>query len=155
MFEFANAWPFALLVVIALFAVRVRACFDVKDDFLDDDQLWPRHYRALPSSSQMVWLPKHWSRWTKAQWMAYTQEQKNELILRSQLKPRVYKSTYEGWHCLLQSGCYRGRSVVRFIPHNSDGYQGWGPSPKSAYENWLYRGDAERSAFRIEKKETA
>lgn len=59
----------ALLLIPAL--LRIDSVFEVRMWFIDDEAMWPDGYYALPSFAEMVFHPKHWHRWTKAQWVAY------------------------------------------------------------------------------------
>lgn len=54
---------------------RNNAVWFVRLEFLDDPVLFPGAYMALPSYDQMLVSPRHWTRWTKAQWVAWVEAQ--------------------------------------------------------------------------------
>lgn len=60
-----------LAAIVCLF-FRNDWTLHIRLSFIDDDDLWPTSYERLPPYGQMLFHPKHWHRWTKAQWMRYT-----------------------------------------------------------------------------------
>ena len=74
---FFDLFQIVLLVACFIFVLwinRVNAVFDVRTEFIDDDELWGSgYYKKLPSPNQMIYTPMHWHRWTKRQWVKYVE----------------------------------------------------------------------------------
>lgn len=58
----------ALLIAALL---RNESIYSSRVQFLFKTDAERRLYEALPSYDVMLFHPKHWGRWTKAQWVAY------------------------------------------------------------------------------------
>lgn len=74
---FFELFQLFLMIVCFLFVVwnaRIDAVFEVRNEFIDDDELWSAgYYKKLPSPNQMIYTPMHWHRWTKRQWVKYVE----------------------------------------------------------------------------------
>jgi hypothetical protein len=53
--------------------VRNEMTYRIRIAFIDDDDLYPDAYKRLPRYRVMSDHPKHYLRWTKRQWIAYTE----------------------------------------------------------------------------------
>jgi uncharacterized membrane protein YgcG len=60
-------------VAMAVILLRNWRVYAVGIDILWDDTLGLVPYKALPSYEAMLFHPRHWHRWTKAQWVAYVE----------------------------------------------------------------------------------
>lgn len=62
----------ALIVWLLFMLVRNEQTYKVHMAFLDSPKLYPEAYKRLPAGNEMCFHPKHYLRWTKKQWIAYT-----------------------------------------------------------------------------------
>lgn len=68
-----NAITFSLVCncVICIFLCRNNCVFSARTQFLFKTRREAALYESLPSYDEMLFHPKHWGRWTKAQWADY------------------------------------------------------------------------------------
>lgn len=57
--------------VLIAFLLRNNSVFSSRMQFLFKTDVERRLFDALPSYEEMLFHPKHWGRWTKAQWAEY------------------------------------------------------------------------------------
>jgi hypothetical protein len=60
------------------FLLRNNSVFSSRMQFLFKTDVERRLFDALPSYEEMLYHPKHWGRWTKAQWAEYANRVANK-----------------------------------------------------------------------------
>lgn len=60
-----------IFLLMLVFQIRNNAVFSARMQFLFKTEAERALFEALPSYDAMLFHPKHWGRWTKAQWAAY------------------------------------------------------------------------------------
>lgn len=61
-------------VITIFFWIRVKTVLRVRNKFIGNIRIDISYFFALPSSSSMVFSPKHWSKWTFKSWYAYADD---------------------------------------------------------------------------------
>lgn len=57
--------------VSLFFAIRNETVYRIRAAFIWDDKLRSQDYNALPSYNEMLFSPRYYLLWTKAQWVRY------------------------------------------------------------------------------------